>query len=180
MPLPKSSNPDQTLVGIVLLKGIVNKKIVCLNLKFWDMMRSGIAHFGRRGQFRWFLDPSDQNELYHTPSYSKIWDLSRDKIVNYPFKSNLFWYCLCTSVQNLSLELMIFSPHICIGSNSEHLSFSNVFCRPFLHFLHRNQHFTFFSPGCRWLLIFPSSSTLTTFTWFHQYTSFSFDENASF
>jgi len=26
-------------------------------------------------KFRWFLGPSDQNELYHTPLLSKIWDL---------------------------------------------------------------------------------------------------------
>ena len=26
-------------------------------------------------KFRWFLGPSDQNELYHTPLISKIWDL---------------------------------------------------------------------------------------------------------
>ena len=42
-------------------------------------MGCGLAHFGRRGQFRWFLDPSDQNELYHIPSYTKIWDLSKEK-----------------------------------------------------------------------------------------------------
>ena len=27
-------------------------------------------------KFRWFLGPSEQNELYHTPILSKIWDLS--------------------------------------------------------------------------------------------------------
>ena len=27
-------------------------------------------------EFRWFLGPSEQNELYHTPILSKIWDLS--------------------------------------------------------------------------------------------------------
>ena len=30
-------------------------------------------------KFRWFLGPSEQNELYHTPILSKIWDL-RDRI----------------------------------------------------------------------------------------------------
>ena len=27
-------------------------------------------------KFMWFLGPSDQNELYHTPLLYKIWDLS--------------------------------------------------------------------------------------------------------
>jgi len=31
-------------------------------------------------KFRWFLGPSDQNELYHTPLLSKIWDLGNRKI----------------------------------------------------------------------------------------------------
>ena len=40
-------------------------------------------------QFGWFPDPSDQNELYHTPSYPKIWDFTKEKkIVNYPFNRN--------------------------------------------------------------------------------------------
>ena len=47
----------------------------------------GIVHKLRREskpgttfcQFRWFLDLSDQNELYHIPSYPKIWDLSEGK-----------------------------------------------------------------------------------------------------
>ena len=30
-------------------------------------------------KFRWFLGPSDQNELYHTPLLSKIWDLGDRK-----------------------------------------------------------------------------------------------------
>ena len=30
-------------------------------------------------KFRWFLGPSDQNELYHTPLLSKIWDLGNRK-----------------------------------------------------------------------------------------------------
>ena len=36
-------------LGNFLLKGIVHKKILWLNLIFWDMMGCGIAHFGRRG-----------------------------------------------------------------------------------------------------------------------------------
>ena len=41
-------------------------------------------------KFWWFLGPSDQNELYHTPLLSKIWDLNdRQKIVNNPFKTIL-------------------------------------------------------------------------------------------
>ena len=31
--------------------------------KFWDQ------------KFRWFLGPSDQNEIYHSPLLSKIWDI---------------------------------------------------------------------------------------------------------
>ena len=31
-------------------------------------------------KFRWFLGPSDQNELYHTPLLSKIWDLGDRKL----------------------------------------------------------------------------------------------------
>ena len=34
-------------------------------------------------KFRWFLGPSDQNELYHTPLLSKIWDLG---------DRNFFWW----------------------------------------------------------------------------------------
>ena len=30
-------------------------------------------------QFGWFPDPSDQNELYHTPSYPKIWDFTKER-----------------------------------------------------------------------------------------------------
>ena len=38
-------------------------------------------------KFRWFLGPSDQNELYHTPLLSKIWDLGDKKfLVEDPFK----------------------------------------------------------------------------------------------
>ena len=41
-------------------------------------------------KFRWFLGPSDQNELYHTPLISKIWDLGdRNFLVEDPFKSHL-------------------------------------------------------------------------------------------
>ena len=36
-------------------------------------------------QFGWFPDPSDQYELYHTPSYPKIWDFAKEKNVNHPF-----------------------------------------------------------------------------------------------
>ena len=32
-------------------------------------------------KFRWFLGPSDQNELYHTPLLSKIWDLGDRKFI---------------------------------------------------------------------------------------------------
>ena len=36
-----------------------------------------------------FIDPSEQNQLYHTPLLSKISDLSdRQKMVNNPFKSD--------------------------------------------------------------------------------------------
>ena len=37
-----------------------------------------------------FKDSSGQNQLYHTPLLSKIWDLNdREKIVNNPFKGTL-------------------------------------------------------------------------------------------
>ena len=39
-------------------------------------------------EFGSFIDPSDQNQLYHTPLLSKIWDLNdRKKLVNNPFKA---------------------------------------------------------------------------------------------
>ena len=38
-------------------------------------------------KFWWFLGPSDQNELYHTPLISKIWDLGdKNFLVEDPFK----------------------------------------------------------------------------------------------
>ena len=41
-------------------------------------------------EFTAFIDTSDQNQLYHTPLLSKIWDLSdRKKLVNNPFNINL-------------------------------------------------------------------------------------------
>ena len=50
---------------------------------FWPLRTNFWTKFG---QFRWFLDLSDQNELHHTPSYPKIWDLSKEKqFLNYPF-----------------------------------------------------------------------------------------------
>ena len=40
-----------------------------------------------RGKFWAFIDPSGQNELYHTPLLSKIWDLDNwKKMVNNPLK----------------------------------------------------------------------------------------------
>ena len=40
--------------------------------------------------FRAFIEPSDQNQLYHTPLLSKIWVLTENKeIVNNPFKIHL-------------------------------------------------------------------------------------------
>ena len=33
----------------------------------------------KMSKFRGFIDPSDQNELYHTPLLSKIWDLGLDE-----------------------------------------------------------------------------------------------------
>ena len=39
--------------------------------------------------FRAFIEPSDQNQLYHTSLLSKIWVLTKNKkIVNDPFKSS--------------------------------------------------------------------------------------------
>ena len=32
--------------------------------------------------------PTKMSYIYHTPSYTKIWDLSKEKNVNYPFKMN--------------------------------------------------------------------------------------------
>ena len=41
-------------------------------------------------KFQWFLGPSDQNELYHTPLLSKIWDLGdKNFLVEDPFKNIL-------------------------------------------------------------------------------------------
>ena len=34
---------------------------------------------------RWFPDPSDQNALYHNPSYPKIRVFTKEFFVNYPF-----------------------------------------------------------------------------------------------
>ena len=41
-------------------------------------------------EFLAFIDPSGQNQLYHTPLLSKIWDLNdRKKIVNNPFNCQI-------------------------------------------------------------------------------------------
>ena len=69
-----------------LLKGILHQKnFYRLNLIFWIVMGCASKPQVRRAskplgtnfetkifKFRWFLGPSDQNELYHTPLLSKI------------------------------------------------------------------------------------------------------------
>ena len=54
-------------------------------------------------KFRWFLGPSDQNQIYNTPLLSKIWDYSdRKKLWDQPFKwSWVIKFLLTPAVKNV-------------------------------------------------------------------------------
>ena len=82
----------------------------------WSLTHSLIAtlEFGHK---EWLLVPGDkiknqnfwvsgQNQLYHTPLLSKIWDLNdRKKLVNNPFKALSVWVASHTpSKSNISID----------------------------------------------------------------------------
>ena len=70
-------------------------------------------------KFLGFIDPSDQNELYHTPLLSKIWDLiDRKRLWDYPFKYSFACFLLfkCFSVSLIS------RPPLQLASHSRPLS----------------------------------------------------------
>ena len=80
--LPKNSNWYYQL-----LKGIVHQFFFLWHRESRSL---GTKWKPKNVEFRPFIDPSGQNQLYHTPLLSKIWDLNnRQKIVNNPFKANI-------------------------------------------------------------------------------------------
>ena len=78
----------------------------------------GIKFLTNIFKFKGFIDPSDQNELYHTPLLSKIWGLSfrRKKLLYRPFKS-LFWFLVASFsfwFLQIHLKLQINSVAVCL------------------------------------------------------------------
>ena len=67
-----------------------------------------------------FIDPSDQNEQYHTPLLSKIWDLiERRKILwDYPFNEHYHPHCY----QHHLLLQCNCDTHLCNSQSKEEIS----------------------------------------------------------
>ena len=73
-------------------------------------------------KFCWFLDPSDQNELYHTPLLSKMWDIGDRNFLwwRIPLKTRLFtvFFLVTFQVIKLCQTLTCSSLFRCLSSSS--------------------------------------------------------------
>ena len=72
-------------------------------------------------KFRGFIDPSDQNELYHTPLQSKIWDLTeRNKNTKCPIDAH------CQRHRRKDLRIQIWEASSLLFISSFVVSFSSL------------------------------------------------------